>query len=168
MPRYFVSVPVFAASFVVGCIALGCSGTAVLDAPDPKACASGHGCPMAMCACADGSILIDTTCELGECRPEADVCAERCEPFEGVGSVYASADDRPAVPHCSDLCTRARIHGCELGCDTFFSACETPVSCDPETAGLWECITQRGVFECNDNTLRVTGCEPTALGVCEP
>jgi hypothetical protein len=152
-----------------GVLALpGCGGTTVLDAPDPKACASGHGCPMVGCACGDGSVVLDTTCELGKCLPPEEVCADRCADFGGPKSAFASDDDEVPVPGCDTLCTRLQINGCELGCDTLFSTCRTPSTCSPAAASFWRCVTENAVISCEDNAAHITGCDATAYGLCEP
>lgn len=147
---------------------VGCGGTTVVDAPDPKACASGHGCPTVACRCGDGSVIVDTTCQLGECLDESAVCDDRCADFEGVSAVVASADDNVAIPHCDTFCTRAEINGCELGCDTFFSQCLVPSACSAPAAAYWECVAAQGVMTCGDNALRITNCDASELALCTP
>ncbi len=148
-------------------VLVSCGGTAVFDAPDPEACASGHGCPMAVCACSDGSIVLDTTCESGRCVPSEQVCPERCEPYGGASRSFATTDDEVPVPACDTFCARLGANGCELGCDTLFSACVSPGECSPEATSFWKCVVTQGVITCEDNAVRVEGCDGTMMGVCE-
>lgn len=147
--------------------AQGCGGTTVFDAPDPKACGAGHGCPMAGCVCDDDSVFLDTTCELGECRPTADVCAERCEGFGGVRSTFESLNDEVPLPNCELLCSRLLVNGCELGCSTLFTECLVPSNCSQDAGAFWQCATERGVISCLDNAVRIEGCAPKASVMCE-
>jgi hypothetical protein len=160
-----------AVSALVGLVAMGsisCGGSAVFDAPDPTACAPGHGCPMAGCACEDGSIVLDTTCVSGDCVDVTELCAERCASRGGPVSAFATDDDVLAVPGCSTLCDRIAIHGCELGCETLASSCERPSSCDPVASAFWSCVVGRAVIGCEDGAVTVEGCDATAYGLCEP
>lgn len=145
-----------------------CGGTTVVDAPDPKACASGHGCPMVACLCGDGSVVVDTTCELGECLDQTAVCDARCADYEGTTKVVASADDNVAIPECETFCTRAQINGCDLACDTFMSQCLPPSTCDAAAASYWSCVVSQGVMSCEDNALRITNCDAADLALCSP
>lgn len=145
----------------------GCGGTVVFDAPDPKACGEGHGCPMAGCACGDGSVILDTTCELGECLPIEQVCNERCEAFEGAVSAFGTPDDIVPIPNCDTFCSRVVVNGCELGCDTLFSECVAPSSCDQAAATFWRCVTEEAVMSCVDNAVRIERCDASALGLCQ-
>jgi hypothetical protein len=147
--------------------AAACNGTAVFDAPDPDACASGHGCPMVACACADGSAMLDTTCSRGHCGSPDEICLDRCEPFGGLIGTLATADDEVAVPGCDTFCTRLDIHGCELGCDTLFSACRAPSSCSEGAGAFWQCVVNDAVLTCIDNAVRVERCEVSQLGICD-
>lgn len=156
----------FAALTLSLAVAINCGGSVVLDAPDPKACAAGHGCPMVGCACGDGSLVLDTTCELGECLAIDDVCQDRCKDFEGVKGSFATEDDEVPIPNCDSFCSRLAINGCELGCETLFSACLTPSTCGSAVA-LWDCINQDGVITCDDNAVRVVGCDTDALAACK-
>ncbi|NUP08323.1 MAG: hypothetical protein HOW73_19910 [Polyangiaceae bacterium] len=146
----------------------GCGGTAVFDSPDPKACGIGHGCPMAGCACGDGSVILDTTCELGECLPVEDVCADRCEEFEGAVFAFGTETDEVAIPNCDTFCARVLVNDCELGCDTLFSHCLKPSSCDAAAAAFWRCVTEDAVMSCVDNAVRIERCDASALGLCNP
>jgi hypothetical protein len=147
---------------------LACGGTTVFDAPDPDACATGHGCPMAVCACTDGSIILDTTCEKGSCLPSEKVCPERCQPYGGAARSFATANDEVPIPACDTFCARLDANGCELGCDTLFSQCLTPGQCDAGAAAFWKCVVTEGVMTCEDNYVRVEGCDGTSMGLCEP
>lgn len=172
-----VSAPIFASFGAlalggVGLVTLGlgatsCGGTVVYDAPDPNACGAGHGCPMAGCACGDGSVILDTTCELGECLAVEDVCADRCADFDGPMVAFATEDDAVAIPNCDTFCTRVLVNGCELGCDTLFSSCLRPSTCDAAAAAFWRCVTEDAVLSCVDNAVRVERCDATALGLCQ-
>jgi len=153
------------AIFVAGALS-ACGGTTVFDAPDPSACASGHGCPMAVCACTDGSVILDTTCESGSCRPSEQVCPERCEPYGGAARSFESFDDEVPIPACDTFCARLGANGCELGCDTLFSQCLAPGACSAEAAGFWKCVVTEGVMTCEDNYVRVEGCDATTMGIC--
>ena len=150
-----------------GLVGAGCGGTVVFDAPDPKACGLGHGCPMAGCACGDGSVILDTTCELGECLPLEKVCADRCEPFEGAVVAFGTPDDVVPIPNCDTFCSRVLVNGCELGCETLFSECVPPTTCDQAAASFWQCVTEEAVLSCVDNAVRVERCDATALGLCQ-
>jgi hypothetical protein len=153
----------FSASFAA---IVSCGGTAVLDAPDPKACPDGHGCPMAACICKDGSLALDTTCQLGECRGEQAVCDELCEGFDGTESVITSQNDEVPIPNCETFCTRLSINGCELGCDTLFSECLTPTTCGAAKA-VWDCLVDDAVFTCIDNAVHISGCDLGGFALCE-
>lgn len=156
----FVSKLAAAVTLLFGAaIVADCGGTAVFDAPDPKACGAGHGCPMATCVCGDGSVILDTTCELGECLSLEAVCEDRCEEFEGFSSGFGSSDDEVPIPDCDTFCTRVLVNDCELGCDTLFSQCLKPTTCRPEAAAFWRCAEQQAVLSCVDNAVRIEGCD---------
>jgi hypothetical protein len=123
---------------------------------------------MAGCACADGSIVLDTTCERGACVEVTPLCEERCRERGGPASAFATDDDVLAVPGCATLCDRIAIHGCELGCETLVSSCEEPSTCDPVARAFWECAVERAVIGCDDGAVVVEGCDTTAYGLCEP
>jgi len=121
---------------------------------------------MVACLCGDGSLALDTTCELGKCLDEQTVCDDRCDGFDGVQGFAASDNDEVAIPSCDSFCQRLSINGCELGCDTVFSACLTPSSCG-SVVGLWDCIVNEAVITCDDNTVRIEGCDASTLGLCQ-
>jgi hypothetical protein len=146
--------------------AVACNGTTVFDHPDPTACPVGHGCPMVGCACGDGSLALDTTCVSGECRPQAEVCAELCAENDGVVGQFTTPDDRVPVPGCETFCTRLQINGCELGCDTLFSECVESSTCDATATSFWGCIVNEAVITCDDNVARVEGCDLNELSLC--
>jgi hypothetical protein len=152
-----------------GLLVVGCGGTSVFDAPDPTACGDGHGCPMAACSCNDGSIVLDTTCVLGECRDVAEICDAGCEGLDGVASVFATEGDSVAIGNCDQICARVEINGCELGCDTLFSECLPATTCSQTAAAFWNCVANDAVLSCRDNSVRVEGCTPVSgeFAVCE-
>lgn len=154
------------AALALGGLVASCGGTAVFDAPDPKACASGHGCPMVACACGDNSVILDTTCESGDCQPPESVCNDRCAAFGGPLRAFATDDDEVPVPACDTFCRRLDTNGCELGCDTLFSECLAPQGCSPEASAFWNCIVTDAVLTCQDNFVRAEGCDSTSMGVC--
>jgi hypothetical protein len=157
-----------AMAFAVAIVAqANCGGTVVYDAPDPKACGAGHGCPMAGCSCGDGTVILDTTCELGECIPVEEVCADRCADRGGPIVGFGSEDDEVPVPNCDTFCTRLFVNDCELGCDTLFSSCLKPSNCDQAASRFWRCVTEDAVLSCDDNALVIEGCDGSALGLCE-
>jgi hypothetical protein len=145
----------------------GCGGTAVFDAPDPKACGAGHGCPMAGCVCGDDSVILDTTCELGKCGDVAKLCDDRCAGFDGVKKTFQSEDDEVPLPNCETFCTRLLVNGCELGCSTLFTECLVPTSCSQAAAAYWQCATEHGVISCIDNAVRIEKCDSSAVEMCE-
>jgi hypothetical protein len=59
------------------------------------------------------------------------------------------------------------VNGCELGCDTLFSDCLKPSSCSAAAAQFWRCATDEAVITCNDNAVRIVGCDASALAVCD-
>ncbi len=154
-------------ALAAGVVVVACGGTAVFDAPDPKACGTGHGCPMAACTCGDGSVVLDTTCELGDCLSVDEVCSARCEPFEGVSGALATEDDQVPLPSCDTFCTRLSVNGCELGCDTVFSACLAPSGCGADGSSFWSCVAEDAVITCEENVVRVQGCDATELELCQ-
>ena len=148
-------------------LGLGCTTTTVLDDPDPKGCPPGHGCPMVGCACNDGSVVLDSTCELGKCLAAEKVCNDRCADYDGAKSAFATDDDQVPVPDCDTFCTRLEINGCGHGCDTLFSQCKTPSKCGPTAASFWQCVTEDAVITCDADGARVVGCDASEYGVCE-
>ncbi|HTJ82977.1 MAG TPA: hypothetical protein VL400_14755 [Polyangiaceae bacterium] len=162
--------PALALATAVSLVALlgpGCSSTTVFDNPDPKGCPPGHGCPMVGCACNDGSVVLDSTCELGKCLAPEKVCNDRCDGHDGAKSAFTSDDDEVPVPDCDTFCTRLEINGCPLGCDTLFSQCKTPTTCDPAAAAFWQCVTEDAVIDCNADGARITGCDVSEYGLCQ-
>jgi hypothetical protein len=155
----------FLAAAFAGLVA-ACGGTTVFDAPDPEACASGHGCPMVGCACTDGSIIFDTTCRKGNCVAPQDICPDRCAPYGGPSVAFATEDDEVPVPACDTFCARLDTNGCELGCDTLFSTCLAPTECSSDAAAFWKCIVTEGVMTCEDNYVRVEGCDGSKMSLC--
>jgi hypothetical protein len=151
---------------VVALIAVACNGTAVFDAIDPTACAEGHGCPMAACFCADGSVVLDTTCERGDCLPVSDLCLERCEPYGGPASAFGTPGDVVPIPACDTFCDRLEVNGCELGCSMLFSACVEATTCDAAAQRFWDCVVERGKLSCDELALRVEGCGEEPAGLC--
>jgi len=145
-----------------------CSGNAVFDAPDPEGCATGHGCPTALCSCVDGAVVIDAACERGACIPTDALCEARCEERGGVASVVETKGDRLAVPDCSLFCDRLAIHGCARDCATVASECVAPSSCDAAGYRFWACAAGRAVISCEDDAVLVEGCEDDPPASCEP
>lgn len=155
--------------FAVGTtLVAGCKGGSVLyNATDPKQCATGHGCPSVVCACADKSFMIDSTCELGECIAADKVCADRCEDFGGLSSFVATKDDDVAIPACDVLDQRMYVNGCKIGTDLLSSTCEPDdVDCSIVGDAFWSCVVGRGVLACKKGALRVTGCEDVTPETC--
>ena len=122
---------------------------------------------LAACACADGSVIMDTTCELGECLGVEGVCEERCAEFDGLASTFETEDDEVPVPDCDTFCTRVLVNDCELGCDTLFSQCLKPTRCEPPAAAFWRCVEQQAVLSCVDNAVRIEGCDVSNNLFCE-
>ncbi|MFO0619166.1 MAG: hypothetical protein U0414_41640 [Polyangiaceae bacterium] len=148
--------------------ASGCKGGKVLyNVTDPKQCATGHGCPMAVCACADKSFMIDSTCELGECLDADAVCADRCEDFGGVLSTVATKDDDAAIPACGVLDQRMYVNGCKIGVDLLASTCEEDgLDCGLVASDFWGCVVGRGILACKRGALRVEGCADFTPDLC--
>lgn len=152
-------------SFAFG---FGCDGgTVIYDAPDPKQCATGNGCPMVTCTCNDGSFMIDSTCELGKCKDPSAVCDDRCKPFMGQKSLVATADDNVAIPNCDVLADRMLINDCKEGTELLASECEsTNVQCSPAADSFWKCVVGMGVLSCKRGALRVEGCDTETADQC--
>jgi hypothetical protein len=148
--------------------ALACDGgTVIFDAPDPKQCATGNGCPMVTCACNDGSFMIDSTCELGKCKPASDVCDDRCLPFMGAKANVATTNDNVGIPGCDVLYDRMLINDCKEGTELLASECEaTNVQCSPTAAAFWSCVIGKGILSCKRGALRVENCDSETADQC--
>ncbi len=166
--RFTTSAAALTLAALAAVLAPACGGTTVVDAPDPDACASGHGCPMVGCACTDGSVVLDTTCERGECLPPEELCRERCDLYGGPARAVVTPSDEVPVPGCDTFCSRLQVNGCELGCDTLFTTCLTPSSCSEAAAAFWRCAVNEAVITCEDNSVHVQGCDASLLDVCAP
>lgn len=149
-------------------VVLACNGgTVVFDAIDPKQCATGNGCPMVACTCNDGSFMIDSTCELGKCKPADSVCADRCSPYMGVSTLVTSKDDNVAIPGCDALGERMMINRCGEGTELIASYCEAvKVNCSPVASSFWKCVIEAGVIGCKRGALRVEGCQGETPTMC--
>jgi len=123
---------------------------------------------MVGCKCADESVVFDTTCELGACRDSQAVCDEVCAGFGGpTGGVVESIDDEVPIPDCQTFCTRLLVNDCDLGCETLFSNCLVPSSCSEAAGRFWQCATEQAVISCEDNAVRIVGCDASDLAVCD-
>lgn len=148
--------------------AAGCGGGKVLyNATDPNQCATGHGCPMVVCACNDQSFMIDSTCELGECLDAEEVCADRCSESDGLASVLATKDDDAAIPACEVLGKRMFVNGCKIGTELIASTCEEDdIDCSLIADEFWSCVVGRGILGCRRGALRVEGCADVLPDLC--
>lgn len=148
--------------------ATGCRGGKVLfNASDPKQCATGHGCPMVVCSCNDGSFMIDSTCELGECIDDASICADRCEDYEGTKGTLETPDDDVGIPACDLLGQRMFVNGCKIDEELLASTCqEDDLDCSFTASEFWSCVVGRGILACKRGALRVEGCSDVTPELC--